>query len=154
MTYPIIRWSGGGGGVLPSAPATVRFGENAFLPPMLLTPTMTASALVASAARASGAAGSTGPGADASDNAPTEAALARCRCVLGLAGDLPADLAASALEACSGNPSDFISSLESRGLDTSACAAGGEARPVWQSPWVIGGAAALLLGGVAFVALR
>ena len=85
---------------------------------------------------------------------PTEAAITRCRCVLDLAGDLPADLAASALEACTADPGNFIASLGARGLDTSSCSGGGATAPIWQNPWVVGGAALAVLGGLAYVALR
>ena len=121
--------------------------------PLLVTNELTSAMVAASAQdRLRREADATGTPATTSTG-PSEATLARCRCVLSLAGDLPADLAASALESCAANPDSFIGSLEARGLDVSSCA-GGAAAPIWRSPWVIGGAAALVLGGLAYVALR
>ncbi len=153
MTYPIIRWNGGGGGALPSAPPTVRLGDAFLAVPFLVTNEMTAATVAASVQdRLRREADATGTD-ETTSSGPSDATLARCRCVLSLAGDLPADLAASALESCAASPDSFIGSLEARGLDVSACA-GGVAAPVWRSPWVLGGAAALVLGGLAYVALR
>lgn len=143
MTYPIIRWQGGGGGAVGNN-LSVRLGDG-FIP-LLMPLTVNASSVAASYASSPSAEGPAAAG-------PTEATMARCRCVLGLAGDMPADLAASALEACGNDPDSFVASLEASGLDVSSCR-GGALAPFYQNPWVVGGAAAAVLGVLAYVALK
>lgn len=152
MTYPIIRWNGGGGGAINGNALAVKLGDGGggFFTPLLLPLTVDGASVAASFSRARAVSTSSG----SAPEAPSEETQARCRCVLGLAGDLPADLAASAMEACLADPSSFIASLGTSGLDTSSCSGAAADGSFLRNPWVIGGAAALVLGGLAYVALK
>jgi hypothetical protein len=153
MTYPIIRWNGGGGGAVGNNLA-IKLGRglgDGFFTPLLLPLTVDGAAVSASILRARD---SISTESGSGPTPPSEATINRCACVMGLAGDVPPDLMASALEACHADPENFIAALGTSGLDTSSCSGASGGTPFYQNPWVLGGAAALVLGGLAYVTLK